>query len=73
MTSWNSWTAVAIIRREAVLKTPCVKGGTHPFLSKDGRLPVFKVGGPAEKFMQQLATDFFAAGMLYNVPLYSDR
>jgi hypothetical protein len=34
------------------------------FLSKDGRLPVFKVGGPAVKFMQQLASDFFAAGML---------
>lgn len=34
------------------------------FLSKDGHLPVFKVGGPAVKFMQQLATDFFAAGML---------
>ena len=29
MISWNSWTVVAIIRREAVLKTPCVKGGTH--------------------------------------------
>ena len=34
------------------------------FLSKDGNLPVFKVGGPAVKFMQQLASDFFAAGML---------
>jgi len=34
------------------------------FLSKDGRLPVFKVGGPAVKFMQQLASDFLAAGML---------
>ncbi|RZB35712.1 MAG: hypothetical protein SRB2_02839 [Desulfobacteraceae bacterium Eth-SRB2] len=34
------------------------------FLSRDGRLPVFKVGGPAVKFMQQLASDFFAAGML---------
>ena len=33
-------------------------------LSKDGNLPVFKVGGPAVKFMQQLASDFFAAGML---------
>ena len=34
------------------------------FLSKDGNLPVFKVGGPAVEFMQQLASDFFAAGML---------
>ena len=34
------------------------------FLSKDGDLPVFKVGGLAVKFMQQLASDFFAAGML---------
>lgn len=34
------------------------------FLSKDGHLPVFKVGGPAVKFIQQLASDFFAAGML---------
>jgi len=34
------------------------------FLSKDGNLPVFKVGGPAVKFMQQLASDFFSAGML---------
>ena len=34
------------------------------FLSKDGHLPVFKVGGPALRFMQQLASDFFAAGML---------
>lgn len=38
------------------------------FLSKDGRLPVFKVGGPAVKFMQRLASDFFAAGMM-NDPL----
>lgn len=38
---------------------------TEVFLSKDGHLPVFKVGGgPAVKFMQQLASDFFAAGML---------
>lgn len=34
------------------------------FLSKNGNLHVFKVGGPAVKFMQQLAVDFFAAGML---------
>jgi hypothetical protein len=34
------------------------------FLSKDGHLPVFKVGGLAVKFMQKLASDFFAAGML---------
>jgi hypothetical protein len=34
------------------------------FLSKDGNLPVFKVEGPAVKFMQQLAAAFFAAGML---------
>ncbi len=34
------------------------------FLSKDGSLPVFKVGGPAVNFMQQLASDFLAAGML---------
>ena len=34
------------------------------FLSKDGNLPVFKVEGPAVKFMQQLASDFFKAGML---------
>jgi hypothetical protein len=27
-------------------------------------LPVFKVGGPAVRFMQRLAADFFAAGML---------
>jgi hypothetical protein len=38
------------------------------FLSKDGQLPVFKVGGPAVKLMQQLASDFFAAGML-NAPI----
>lgn len=36
------------------------------FLSENGNLPVFKVGGPAVKFMQQLASDFFAAGMLNN-------
>ncbi len=36
------------------------------FLSETGNLPVFKVGEPAEKFMQQLASDFFAAGMLNN-------
>ena len=34
------------------------------FLSKDGSLPIFKVGGPAVKFMQHLASDFLAAGML---------
>jgi len=34
------------------------------FLSKNGNLPIFKVGGPAVNFMQQLAADFFAAGML---------
>ncbi len=34
------------------------------FLSKNGNLPVFKVGGPAVQFMQQLASDFFSAGML---------
>ena len=34
------------------------------FLSENGNLPVFKVGGPAVMFMQQLASDFFAAGML---------
>ena len=34
------------------------------FLSKNGNLPVFKVGGPAVQFMQQLTSDFFAAGML---------
>jgi hypothetical protein len=34
------------------------------FISKDGNLPVFKVGGPAIKFMQQLASDFFKTGML---------
>lgn len=34
------------------------------FLSKNGNLPVFKVGGPAVRFMQQLASDFFASGML---------
>ena len=38
------------------------------FLSKDGRLPVFKVGGPAVKFMQQLALDFLKAGMLNQSP-----
>lgn len=36
------------------------------FLSKNGNLPVFKVGGPAEFFMQQLASNFFSAGMLNN-------
>jgi len=34
------------------------------FLSRNVNLPIFKVGGPAVKFMQQLAADFFAAGML---------
>jgi len=34
------------------------------FLSKSGNLPVFKVGSPAAMFMQKLASDFFAAGML---------
>lgn len=34
------------------------------FLSKEGRLPVFKVGEPALRFMQRLASDFFGAGML---------
>jgi len=34
------------------------------FLSKSGNLPIFKVGGTAVKFMQQLSADFFAAGML---------
>jgi len=34
------------------------------FLSKNGNLPVFKVGGLDVLFMQQLASDFFAAGML---------
>ena len=36
------------------------------FISKNGNLPVFKVGGPAVRFMQHLATDFSAAGMLYD-------
>ena len=34
------------------------------FLSKEGRLPVFKVAEPARQFMQRLAADFSAAGML---------
>jgi len=34
------------------------------FLSENGNLPVFKVGGPTAMFLQQLASDFFAAGML---------
>ena len=34
------------------------------FLSKEGRLPIFKVEEPAVKFMQQLAFDFSKAGML---------
>lgn len=34
------------------------------FLSKNGRLPVFKVGDPAVKFMQKLALNFSKAGML---------
>jgi hypothetical protein len=34
------------------------------FLSTDGTLPVLKDRGPATKFMQHLASDFFAAGML---------
>ena len=37
------------------------------FLSENGNLPVFKVGGPVVKFIQQLASDFFAAGMLNNL------
>lgn len=34
------------------------------FMSKNGNLPIFKVGGPAVRFMQELAADFYAAGML---------
>jgi hypothetical protein len=34
------------------------------FLSKEGRLPVFKAAGPVLRFMEQLATAFSAAGML---------
>ncbi len=34
------------------------------FLSKNGRLPIFKVGRPAETFMQQFGCAFSAAGML---------
>lgn len=34
------------------------------FLSKNGRLPVFKVGNPVVKFMQKLALEFSKAGML---------
>ena len=34
------------------------------FLSQDGLLPIFKVGYPVVKFMQQLAFDFSKAGML---------
>lgn len=34
------------------------------FLSKDGQLPIFKVGDQAIKFMEQLALDFSKAGML---------
>jgi hypothetical protein len=37
------------------------------FLSENGNLPVFKVGGPVVKFIQRLASDFFAAGMLNNL------
>lgn len=34
------------------------------FMSKNGNLPIFKVGGPAVGFLQELAADFYAAGML---------
>jgi len=34
------------------------------FFSKNGNLPIFKVGGPALRFMQHLAPDFFTVGML---------
>jgi len=34
------------------------------FLSKDGDLHILKVGGPAVEFIQHLASDFAAAGML---------
>lgn len=34
------------------------------FLSKDGKLPVFKIGEPALRFMKRLATDFSMADML---------
>ena len=34
------------------------------FLSKNGQLPIFKVGEPAVEFMRKLAFDFSKAGML---------
>ena len=34
------------------------------FLSKDGRLPIYKAGEPAVEFMRKLALDFSKAGML---------
>ena len=34
------------------------------FLSNEGRLPVFKIGVEALRFMHRLALDFSAAGML---------
>lgn len=37
------------------------------FISKGGNLPIFKVGGPSVRFMQELAADFYTAGMLNNL------
>lgn len=34
------------------------------FISKNGNLPIFKVRGPAVRFMQELAAGFYTAGML---------
>ena len=34
------------------------------FLSKDGRLPIYKAGKPAVEFLRKLALDFSKAGML---------
>lgn len=42
--------------------------GEHLFLSKDGRLPIRKVGEPAVEFMRKLAIDFSKAGMLSQPP-----
>lgn len=38
------------------------------FLSKDGRLPIYKAGKPAVEFMRKLALDFSKAGMLSQPP-----
>lgn len=38
------------------------------FLTKDGRLPVYKAGEPAVEFMRKLALDFSKAGMLNQPP-----